>query len=85
MKKESGKYQPPLNRIALSPDLRMMFEYSARKKRANPLAEYSTLYPETSSASASGRSNGWRFVSASVVIKKITKTGSRGAANHSEC
>ncbi len=70
--------QPPRKNRALSPDLRMILLYSARKNRANPLAEYSTLYPETSSASASGRSNGCRFVSASVVIKKITKIGNSG-------
>lgn len=69
---------PPKKRRALSPDLRMILLYSARKKRANPLAEYSTLYPDTSSASASGRSNGWRLVSASVVMKKITKIGRSG-------
>jgi len=58
-----------------------MLLYSARKKRAKPIAEYSTLYPETSSASASGRSNGWRLVSARVVTKKIIKIGSSGAAS----
>lgn len=46
------------------------------------MAEYSTLYPDTSSASASGRSNGWRFVSASEVTKKISLTGKSGAASH---
>jgi hypothetical protein len=59
----------------------MILLYSARKKRANPIAEYSTLYPETSSASASGRSKGCRFVSARVVIKKIMKIGNRGATS----
>jgi hypothetical protein len=58
-----------------------MLLYSARKNSANPLAEYSTLYPDTSSASASGRSKGCRLVSASVVIKKIIKIGKRGAAS----
>jgi hypothetical protein len=36
----------------------MILLYSAKKKSAKPIAEYSTLYPETSSASASGRSKG---------------------------
>jgi len=63
---------------ALRPDLRMILLYSARKKRANPIPEYSTLYPDTSSASASGRSNGWRFVSARVVTKKISIIGNSG-------
>lgn len=72
---------PPRKKRALRPDLRIILLYSARKKRANPLAEYSTLYPETSSASASGRSNGCRFVSARVVIKKIIKMGKSGATS----
>jgi len=59
-----------------------MLLYSARKNSANPLAEYSTLYPETSSASASGRSKGWRLVSASVVTKKIRKIGKSGNTSH---
>lgn len=59
-----------------------MLLYSARENRAKPLAEYSTLYPATSSASASGRSKGCRFVSARVVIKKIIKIGKRGKAYH---
>lgn len=59
-----------------------MLLYSARKKRAKPIAEYSTLYPETSSASASGRSKGWRFVSASVVMKNTMRTGKRGNISH---
>lgn len=71
--------QPPRKNSALRPDLSIILLYSARKNRANPLAEYSTLYPETSSASASGRSKGCRFVSASVVIKKIINIGSSGA------
>jgi hypothetical protein len=56
--------------------------YSARKNRANPLAEYSTLYPETSSVSASGRSKGCRLVSASEVTKKIIQIGSSGPTSH---
>jgi hypothetical protein len=74
----NGESHPPRKNRALSPDIRMILLYSARKKRANPLAEYSTLYPETSSASASGRSKGCRFVSASVVTKKIRKIGNSG-------
>ena len=37
---------------------------------------------ETNSASASGKSNGGRFVSASAEIKKITNIGKRGTTNH---
>jgi hypothetical protein len=38
-----GDSHPPRKKSALSPDLRIMLLYSARKKSANPIAEYSTL------------------------------------------
>ena len=41
----------------------MVFAYSAMKNRANGPAAYSSLKPETSSDSPSGRSNGAWFVS----------------------
>lgn len=53
----------------------MMFAYSARKNRANGPAAYSTLNPETSSDSPSVRSNGARFVSASVDTYHIMARG----------
>jgi hypothetical protein len=49
------------------------------------MAEYSTLYPDTSSASASGRSNGCLFVSANAVTKKIKNTGNSGKYNQIFC
>ena len=49
-----------------------MFAYSPRKNSAKDIDEYSTLYPATSSASASGKSNGSLFVSASTDIKNTT-------------
>jgi hypothetical protein len=52
--------------------IKIMLPYSAKKKRAKAIEEYSTLYPATSSASASGKSNGDLFVSANDVI--INKT-----------
>ena len=55
--------------------------YSARKNNANVIAEYSTLNPATSSASASGKSKGARFVSASKEIKKTMHVGSNGKQN----
>lgn len=72
---------PPRKKMALNPDLKIILLYSARKKRAKPLAEYSTLYPDTNSASASGRSKGCRLVSANVVTKKTIKTGNNGNIN----
>jgi len=40
----------------------MIDPYSARKNNANPILAYSTLKPETSSDSASGKSKGALFV-----------------------
>lgn len=51
--------------------------YSPRKKRAKAIPEYSTLYPATSSASASGKSKGARFVSAKADIKNKIKIGNK--------
>jgi len=45
------------------------------------IEEYSTLYPATNSASASGKSNGALFVSASIEIKKIIAHGNKGKTN----
>jgi hypothetical protein len=39
---KKGSHPPKKNR-ALRPDLRIILLYSARKKRAKPIAEYSTL------------------------------------------
>lgn len=55
--------------------INMMLAYSARKKRANGPAEYSTLNPETSSDSPSVRSKGARLVSASVDTYHIIARG----------
>jgi hypothetical protein len=58
-----------------------MLAYSARKNIANVVAEYSTLKPATNSASASGRSNGVRLVSANPEITKRLKRGKNGKQN----
>jgi hypothetical protein len=52
-------------------------EYSAIKIKANNPALYSTLKPDTSSASPSGRSKGARLVSAKTEIIQGIKIGSR--------
>lgn len=53
----------------------IMLAYSAIKKRANGPPAYSTLKPDTSSDSPSVKSNGARFVSASVEINHIIASG----------
>lgn len=60
----------------------MIFAYSAMKNRANGPAAYSTLNPDTSSDSPSVRSNGARFVSASVEINHIIARGHAGKISH---
>lgn len=60
----------------------IMFAYSAMKNRANGPAAYSTLKPDTNSDSPSVRSNGARFVSASVEINHIIASGHAGKISH---
>jgi hypothetical protein len=58
--------QPPKKSIVVKLHIRIIFAYSPKKNRAKPIAEYSTLYPATNSASASGKSKGARLVSANI-------------------
>jgi len=55
-----------------------ILEYSDKKNKTNVVAAYSTLNPETSSDSASGKSNGTLFVSAKAAIKNMNKLGQNG-------
>jgi len=79
--KLTGESQPPKKHIAIIIESQSILLYSAKKNKAKVIAEYSTLNPATSSASASGKSNGARFVSANSEIKNTTQTGSRGKQN----
>ena len=56
--------------------------YSAKKKNTNITAECSVINPLTNSDSASARSNGALFVSATEPMKNIMNTGNRGITNH---
>lgn len=76
--------QPPKKRITNILDIKRILEYSPKKKRANIIPEYSTLYPATISASASGKSKGARLVSARIETKKIKDNGNKGKTNHTE-
>tara|TARA_B110001450_G_scaffold207241_1_gene197558 strand:+ start:15719 stop:15916 length:198 start_codon:yes stop_codon:yes gene_type:complete len=58
--------------------IKIIDPYSARKKRAKPILAYSTLKPETSSDSASGKSKGARLVSARIETKNIKNNGKKG-------
>jgi hypothetical protein len=61
---------------------KIILEYSPRKNKAKINPEYSMLYPATISASASGKSNGVRLVSAKHATKKITNKGKNGTKFH---
>jgi hypothetical protein len=79
--KNRGKNnQPPKKSITVIKLIKMIEPYSAKKKSANPILAYSTLNPDTNSDSASGKSNGARFVSAKIDTKNIKKSGSAGTA-----
>jgi len=69
---------PPRNIVTVKVLIKIIDPYSARKKRAKPILAYSTLKPETSSLSASGKSNGARLVSARIEIKNIKNKGKNG-------
>ena len=55
-----------------------MLAYSAKKKKTNITAACSVIKPLTSSDSASAKSKGALFVSATDPIKNITNTGNKG-------
>jgi len=64
-----GPCQPPNQRVAMIADTTVTSPYSARKNTPQRIPEYSVRKPATSSDSASGRSNGLRFVSARAAMK----------------
>jgi hypothetical protein len=77
--------QPPKNIKTVNMLIRIIEPYSAKKKRAKPILEYSTLKPLTSSDSASGKSKGARLVSASIETKNIKNSGRKGIAKYTYC
>ena len=78
-KAATGASQPPRNMRAASAEIRIMLAYSAKKKMAKAMPEYSTIWPATISDSPSTTSKGWRFVSATPEMKYTTKMGSKGS------
>lgn len=74
-----GRWVAPRKRVAERVFIRRILAYSAKKKRANGPAAYSTLKPETSSDSPSVRSKGARLVSARVEMYHIAARGHAGA------
>jgi len=76
-----GGNHPPKNNVDTKALIKSIFAYSPKKNKAKVIAEYSTLYPETNSASASGKSKGCRFVSASIDTQNIINIGNKGTIN----
>ena len=70
--------QQPKNIITVKTLINIIEPYSARKNNAKPILAYSTLKPETSSDSASGKSNGALLVSAKIETKNIKNKGRKG-------
>lgn len=57
-------WKVPKNNILKNADIVNILAYSPKKKKANGTAPCSVIKPATNSDSASGKSNGARFVSA---------------------
>jgi len=68
---------PPRKRTLVSILIKIILAYSAINKKANPLAPYSMLNPETSSDSPSAKSKGARLVSAKEEVNHIIAKGIR--------
>src|ERR1041384_1528694 len=75
--KSKGGSQPPRKRMVVSAHISTIATYSPRKNSRNGVEEYSTMWPATSSDSASTRSKGGRLVSASAEIRKTMNMGKR--------
>lgn len=77
----NGAAPPPKDGTVAGPHINNMFALSPKKDKAKPIAEYSTKYPATNSASASGGSKGCLFVSAGAEAKDIMNKGNDGMRN----
>jgi len=62
--------------------IKTILPYSAKKKKTNITAACSVIKPLTNSDSASAKSKGALFVSATAPIKNIIKIQNKGKANH---
>src|SRR5215467_7286863 len=66
-----GRSHPPSQSVTAIDETAIIAEYSARKNKDQRKPLYSVWNPAVSSDSASGRSNGARFVSATIAMAKI--------------
>jgi hypothetical protein len=77
-----GPSHPPRKNVAVIAHMLNIFIYSAKKNIANLNPEYSVWKPPTSSCSASTRSKGALFTSATAAIKNIPKATNCGNTFH---
>src|SRR6266404_7309680 len=75
----NGGSQPPMNRIVHMAHMVAIATYSPSMNIMYGVEPYSTMWPATSSDSASTRSNGGRLVSASAETNNTTNIGSNGS------
>src|SRR6185295_17471716 len=75
----NGGSQPPMNRIVVIAHMVAIATYSPSMNIMYGVEPYSTMKPATSSDSASTRSNGGRFVSASAEMKNTTNIGNNAS------
>src|ERR1700742_3878146 len=68
----NGRIHPPSHNVTAIDETAIIAEYSARKNNDQRKPLYSVWKPAVNSDSASGRSNGARFVSATMAMAKIT-------------
>ena len=80
--RKAGPSQPPKNSVTIMAEERITPMYSPTMMRPNFIDEYSVWNPAASSCSASGRSNGRRWVSANPAMKKTMKPSTWGKTNH---
>src|SRR5210317_975906 len=77
-----GPNHPPKKNVAVIAHILNIFIYSARKNIANRKPEYSVLNPPTNSCSASTKSKGALFTSATEAIKNIANATNCGNIFH---
>src|ERR1700730_15944268 len=85
----NGRSQPPSHKVTAIEDTAIIAEYSARKNNDQRKPLYSVWKPAVNSDSASAKSNGARFVSATIATAKMKKaispSGKNLKMNHSPC
>ena len=67
----NGRSHPPSHSVTAIDDTAIIAEYSARKNKDHRKPLYSVWNPAVNSDSASGKSNGARFVSATIAMAKM--------------